>query len=181
MSLVLPSEFEAPGALRTLPFAASCGPVSAWQVLHYFGRDAAPEEIIRACRFDPGVGTYAIGIAVALAEFGLRVEFSTDPDPAPNPVERELYQQASELGVTVTPGLSLSELSSRLDGASVAVILYEEAETPEGHFSPILNIGEERVDVPNADTSFSLSELDARRRSPGLFRQCVIASATRAT
>src|SRR5262245_47066687 len=124
MSRVLPSEFEAPGALRTLSLAAGCGPVSAWQVLHYFGRDAEPTGIIRACRFDPAVGTYAVGIAVALAEFGLHVEFSTDADPAPNPVERELYQQASVLRVAVTPGLSLSELAPRLDGATVAIILY---------------------------------------------------------
>lgn len=103
-----PRPIDAPDSLRILD--GSCGPMSAWQVLKYFGQDVSTEQVLSASRFDVVDGVYAIGIAVALAEFGLRVSFFSDPDTDCGLVEQSLYARASARGVSFNPGVRLVEL-----------------------------------------------------------------------
>lgn len=175
MSRRFPASFEAPDELQSLALSG-CGPLAAWQVQRYFGHDVSAEGVLRACRFDPQVGTFAVGLAVGLAELGLRVEFSTDPDPAPEPMERSLYASLPTVGVAVAPGVSLAELAPRLDGSAVAILLYQQDdEAPWSHFSPILAIHDSVALLPNEGGEVPCSELEARRRHSGVFRQCVLA------
>jgi hypothetical protein len=177
MDRELPADFDAPDELLDTG-DSGCGPVVTWQVLRYFALDISPGEIIAACRYDHEVGTYAIGIAVALAQFGLQVEFLTDRDPAPNPVEVELYAVAAALGVAVTGGATLTQLAPRLDGSTVAVVMYrDELGAPYGHFTPVVAVNGKVVHLPNERRSLQVLDVETRREDPGIFRQCVLASA----
>lgn len=179
MKPVLPAEYEAPDEILALS-ESGCGVLAAWQVLSYFGRSAPVEAIVRGCRFDPDVGTYAVGLALCLAEFGLCVEFSTDPDPSPTATECELYPLAIRAGVTISAGATLDELASRLDGSTVAILLYQDGDTADSaHLSPLVEVTAHEAFLPNEGSAFGLADLEERRLYPGVFRQCVIASAYR--
>src|SRR5687767_2139158 len=108
-----PREIDAPVELQTL--RSSCGPVAAWQVLRARGVEVEPSELLRALRFDPSVGTFMIGVAVALSAFGLDVVFHTDPDPAPTLAEQALYADARRAGIPIRPALHLAGLIARLE------------------------------------------------------------------
>lgn len=172
----LPS--EAPPELRDLD--GSCGLLAAWQVLWFFDRVPAPGELCRVSRFDPAVGTFAIGLAVALRHLGLSVDFFSDVDPDPTPVERDLYREAAARGVVPRPALDLPTLGKRLADGAVAIALYEAQDGARyGHFTPVLAVAGPDVVAPN-EGGLDAADFEARRQRPGIFRQCVIASAPRA-
>jgi hypothetical protein len=168
-----PPPAEAPPELRG---DGACGLLSAWQVLCYFNRHSDVRELVRACRYDPDVGVYAIGLAVALARAGLVVEFHSEPDPNPEPVERELYSEAAAFDIVSQPAISIAEVGERLELGAVALILYE-AENGSAHFTPILSVDENSVVAPN-EGGLEAAVLEERRRRPGILRQCVLASGT---
>lgn len=173
---VFPRLADAPATLRALE--GSCGPVTAWQVLTYLGYEVDAEELLRDACFDSDVGAYAVGLAVALAARGLRVFFHSDPDPAPSPVELDLYTSAESLGVTFKPGADLVTLDRELErqpmGQGVALLLYE-ANDEVPHFTPFLGLHDGEVVVPNEGDGIAISEMEMRRSAPGIYRQAIIA------
>ena len=53
----------------------------------------------------------------------------------------ELHGVAAALGVAVTDGATLTQFASRLDGPTVAVVMYcNELGAPLGHFTPVLAV-----------------------------------------
>jgi len=182
-SRVFPSILDAPDDLCELAHTGGgCGPLAAWLVLRHFGREVPSTEVLRACRFDPELGTFAIAIAVGLAECGLSVEFSTDTDPAPTPLEREMYDRAREIDLTISAGRTVAELRPLLDMGAIAILAYQlDWEVPYGHFSPLVAIAGTTAILSDERAPMEVAELEERRRAPGLFRQCVIAFPSPAT
>lgn len=173
---VFPRAVDAPPSLRAMK--DNCGPVAAWQVLAHFGYDVDTAELLRRARFDSAVGAYAIGLAVALAEFGLRVFFYTDADPAPGPVELDLYTRAESLGVAFRAGADLTTLSADMERGSqeegVAVLLYE-ANDAIPHFTPFLGLHDGELVAPNEGDGLAIDDVESRRSAPGIYRQAVVA------
>ena len=167
-----PRYFDAPEELKAIE--GSCGPIAAWQVLRYFGREVIPGQLLADCRFDAVVGVYAIGLAVALAQRELRVHFYTDTDPAPSVVEQLLYADARKLGVTMHRGVSLEVLDEAIcqeDGAGI--ILYE---TPqEAHFTPFLGLYNGELIMPNEGDALTIEAIEMRRAAAGILRQAIVA------
>lgn len=170
---VFPRAVDAPASLRALE--GSCGPVAAWQVLKHFGYEIDISELLDRSQFDSEVGAYAIGLAVALAEYGLRVFFYSDADPEPGPVELALHRRAKSLGVTFRPGADLVGLDYDMgQGEGVAVLLYE-ANNAIPHFTPFLALQDGELVAPNEGDGLVIGDIESRRSAPGIYRQAVLA------
>lgn len=170
-----PRPIDAPDTLRSI--TANCGPISAWQVLKFFGKNVSPDELLQSCRFDPVVGVYAIGLAVALADIGLTVTFYSDPDPDPSLVEREFYSQARRLALDLRPGAGLPDLDAAMASAlherGVGIILYE-TEGEDAHFTPFLGLCDDEIVAPNEGDGLLIDDVELRRAAKGILRQALI-------
>lgn len=164
-----PTEFREPTA---------CGLLAAWQVLTHFGIQPVPDDLSRRCRFDPQVGVYSVGLALGLAEFGLTVQWYSDVDPTPAPLERELYELGAERGIAPSPAPVLTSLLDTLAPERVGVLLYQ-VSSDIAHFTPVLGRIGTSVIAPNEGDTLSVAELEARWNSPHIYRQCVIGSLSR--
>jgi len=91
----------------------------AWGVLTYFRRPCSVRDLVQACRYTKKHGVFAIALAVALHEKGLRVTFHTDPDPEPKRIERTCYARASALRLPVKPAIRLERIS-KIAGSKAA-------------------------------------------------------------
>ena len=81
-----PNYDDAPKSL--LDSDGHCGLLAAWTVLRYFGKRSSSARLTRACRYSRRHGVFTIGLATALAEHGLSVDFYSQQDPSPAPMER---------------------------------------------------------------------------------------------
>lgn len=150
--------------------------MSVWQVLRRFGRRVGVARIVRACRHTREDGCYGIALALALHEFGLRVAFHTDPDPAIEPREAECYKAARQLGLPISPALKLGELR-RLVRRRPAIV-YLAGTDGGGHFSPLVGFRRGRAMLPyTEDMGLPIAEFEARWSGPGYPRQCMLVSA----
>lgn len=153
-----------------------CGPIAAWQALRFFDKRAHARRLIELCGWRPQVGTFAIGVAVAIAKYGLRVEFQSDRDPQPQPPELPLYDEARRLGVSFKKPQSLGRLLKGLKHPRLPVLLFEHGSDSFGHFA-ILR-GRERGYLVLSDEGLWLRplELEMRRRARAVLRQTIIVS-----
>lgn len=165
-----PRHTDAPAELRLLP--GSCGPVSAWQTLTHFGRKVTPADLLADCRFDPAVGAYTIGLAVAFARRALRVDFYSDADRDYAEAEQALFSEAHELGIGWHSGQSLYALDAAIQETGTGIILYETA--VEAHFTPFLGLYDDEVIAPNEGDGLKIDDIEARRSAPGILRQSIV-------
>lgn len=169
-----PALADVPRELRVLE--GGCGAVAVWQVLRSFGLSVSSSQILEACRFESGVGTYPIALAAALARFGLRVSFLGDPDPDPQAIERELYEEAARLGVTFGDAVSLVDLDAMSSAGAKSIVLYHTGDDEQyGHLTPVLGVYYDEVVAPNEGDGLMVAEMERRRQAPGILRQCVVA------
>src|SRR3954469_7916849 len=129
--LRLPHWSAAPTALVSTD--RHCGPLAAWIVLRHFRTRTSAARLLRSTGHSANLGTFTIGIAVALAEHGLDVVFHTDPDPDIQPLERKLYARAQQLRIPLAPSVHLSHLREEIALGSVPVVFYRAGD--DGHFS----------------------------------------------
>ena len=167
-----PGYDEAPRALLALD--GNCGPTSVWLLLRYFRRRPSSQRIIRSCRYTKRHGTFTIGLAVALREHGLRVNFHTEDDPDPMPIERRLYKTAEKAGVVLGEALRVDELLDRVRSGRIAIVCFNTDEG-HGHFTPLTGVRGRRLVLPYTEQG-SMGILDFERRwtAPGICRQCVL-------
>ena len=131
-------------------------------------------DLVKACRYTKKHGVFAIALAVALHERGLRVTFHTDPDPEPKRIERTCYARASALGLPVKPAIRLADLLKSVRPDQIAVVLYNSSRA-EGHFSPLLGRRLDRLALPYDDDGGLDPRTFSRRWSaPEVLRQCVL-------
>lgn len=134
-------------------------------------------ELVRACRYTKKHGIFAIALAVALRERGLRVTFHTDPDPAPKRIERICYARASALGVNVRRAIGLPSLLKSVRPNQIAVVLYDSPQGA-GHFSPLLGRPRGKLLLPyDDDGGLDQRTFTRRWRAPDVLRQCLIVAA----
>jgi hypothetical protein len=165
-----PDWTDAPATLRHLD--GHCGPLAAWAVLRHFRVRASAAAIIGAVRHSPR-GAFTIGIAVALAEMGLRVTFYSDPDPDVQPSERPLYGRAQRLGVVIEPAIGVQSLASAVRDGGIPVVFYRQR--GGGHFSPMLGVERGHVLLPyGLDEKISLTTFRRAWKQPGFCRQALI-------
>jgi hypothetical protein len=169
-----PGYYEAPSALLALD--GNCGPMSVWLLLRHFRRRTSSERIIRLCRYTKRHGTFTIALAIALREYGLRVDFHTEEDPAPLPFERRLYKKAERSGVVVRDALPVNELLHRIRCGEVAIV-YFETDVGNGHFTPLIGVKRRQLVLPYAEHGgMDVEEFEWRWSAPGICRQCVFAA-----
>ena len=121
-------------------------------------------------------GVFTIGIAVALAEHRLQVEFLSDPDPDVQPMERRLYARARRLGVEFRPAVGIRQLTVALRQGRHPIVFYR-AIDGEGHFSPVAAISNGFVELPHDNRGrLSVARFRIAWREPGFLRQTVIAT-----
>jgi hypothetical protein len=165
---------DAPLSLREDPIA--CGPLALWQVFRYFGIERSATEIVEACAFDPAIGTFTVGLALAAHEAGLHVELFSDVDPNPHVTERALYARAAAYGIAPVPSPSLLHLLDSLDDKRVAVLLYETPNTAIAHFTPVLGHFNGEVIAVNESDNLTTEQLNAGWQAREIFRQAVVVS-----
>ena len=169
-----PGYYEAPAALFALD--GNCGPMSVWLLLRYFRKRTSSERIIRFCRYTKRHGTFTIALAVALREHGLKVNFRTEEDSAPMPVERRLYRTAEKLGVVMGKALQVDELLHRIRHGEIAIVCFN-TDAGDGHFSPLIGVKRRHLVLPYTDRGeMDVDEFERRWAAPGICRQCVFAS-----
>ena len=169
----LPDWSDAPGKLIGLD--GNCGPLAAWTVLRHFGIRTSATSLIRSLRYSRS-GVFTIGIAVALAEHRLQVEFLSDPDPDVQPMERRLYARARRLGVEFRPAVGIRQLTVALRQGRHPIVFYR-AIDGEGHFSPVAAISNGFVELPHDNRGrLSVARFRIAWREPGFLRQTVIAT-----
>jgi hypothetical protein len=163
----------------------ACGPRAAWYVLRQRGRRARSARLFHLTRWHQRNGAYAISLAVALAEYGLRVEFHTDHDPTPTRLERSMYARAAQLGIPIRRPLRTSSLVRAARNGHSPIVLFEEATSDEtagryrrmAHFSVVLadqrRIGALRT-VSLSDGWSLIHRLDEKRGAPGCYRQTIL-------
>lgn len=164
-----------PPTLQALP--DRCAPVAAWYVLRHAGKVVRIRTLLERLRWTPGSGVHGLGLAFALASYGLDVEISGDPDPDPTAAETELRHEAELRGVRFAPARTLDDLISRVESGDESSILLFRANSsdPLGHFAVIR--GEELGYVllfDSAGKTFrTRSSLDEARRSHGMYQQAI--------
>jgi hypothetical protein len=170
-----PDRASAPPGLHAID--GNCGLLVAWGVLRHFRRPSSARELVRLCRYTKKHGVFAIALAVALRERGLRVTFHTDPDPAPKRIERICYARASALGVNVKRAIGLPSLLKSVRPNQIPVVLYDSPQGA-GHFSPLLGRRRGKLLLPYDDDGGLDQRTFARRWSaPDVLRQCLIVAA----
>jgi len=174
VSSQFPGYYEAPRALFALD--GNCGPMSVWLLLRHFRKRTSSEQIIRLCRYTKRHGTFTIALALALREHGLRVNFHTEEDPAPMPIERRLYKTAERSGVVVGNALQVNELLNRIRSGEVAIVCFN-TDAGDGHFSPLIGVKRRQLVLPYTDQGrMDVEEFERRWTAPGICRQCVFAA-----
>lgn len=178
-----PNHGDAPHALLALD--GNCGPLSVWFLLKHFRKRTSAEKLIRLCRHTKRYGTFTIGLAYALHKHGLRVEFHTENDPAPKPLERVLYPTAKRAGVTMGGPLDMDNLLCRVRQGGIGIVSYDEGDGTggdgtggdgTGHFSPVIGMRRNRLILPySTEGSMKPDEFEKRWRAPGICRQCLFA------
>lgn len=148
-----------------------CGPASVWLVLSRHGITTNPNDVIDRCRYTEEFGCFAVCMAEALQSFGLRVRFHTDHDPVPTEMERNSYQS-----VNLAKAASNSQLLGYTRANHSVVVSYV-AKGGDGHFSPLDGCRANKLLLPYTITGEMLrSEFTHRSRSPGVFRQSIVAT-----
>jgi hypothetical protein len=169
-----PSYYQAPMALLALD--GNCGPICVWGMLRHFHKRRSSERIIRLCRHTKRHGTFLIALAVALREHGLRVQFYTEEDPAPTPLERRLYKAAAKLGIEVGEALPLNELLARIRGGEVALVSFD-VDAENSHYSPLIRVSRGHLILPYTERGrMRIEEFEERWAAPGICRQCAFAA-----
>lgn len=170
-----PSFENAPA--RLLALEGNCGVLAAWGVLRYFHKRTSAMQLIQACRYTRKHGVFAIALAIALKEHGLSVTFYSDPDPAPNLIERRCYRTAEQMGLPVLDAIEIEQFLGLLTPKTIPIILYETDEG-NGHFSPITEYAEGSIHLPYAEAeerrSTSVEDLRRRWSAPEIYRQCIL-------
>ena len=153
----------------------NCGPVSVWMVLQKLGVKASPEEVIRKCEHTLEYGSFAICMANSLHEFGLNVEFFTDYDAAPKPIEVKGYKKAEDT-ISVNKAISMAKLAKKLNEGKSCIVSYM-ARGREGHFSPVeAVVGNKLILAYETEHVILKSEFQYRWRAPEILRQCIFAT-----
>ena len=111
-----------------------------------------------------------------MARYGLRADLYSDHDSSPQLVERELYAEASRLGIVPKSAPGLRALLGRLDWDRVGIFLLQvDWAVGHGHFAPGLGAVGDRVIAPNEGDALTVHGLRQAWEAPGIFRQCVVA------
>jgi hypothetical protein len=149
--------------------------MSVWLVLRGYRKRIGAARIVRACRHSRRTGCFGIGLALAFHEFGLRVSFYTDPDPAIQPMEARRYEWARRSGIQISPAIGLADLRCRV--RRQAAIVYLADTKGEGHFSPLIGFHRGKALLPYIDEErLTIGEFQRRWSGPGFPRQCLLVS-----
>lgn len=105
------------------------------------------------------------------AEVGGFVNFHTEDDPAPMPIERRLYKTAERSGVVMGEALQVDELLHRIREGEVAIVSFDTV-AQVGHFSPLIGVRRRRLILPYTDKGeMDVEEFERRWTAPGICRQ----------
>jgi hypothetical protein len=163
---------HAPVALRG---SDVCGPLAAWMALRHFGRRVQSRRLIELCRWRQGHGAHAIGLAVALAEYGLSVQFQSDLDPDPQPIELECYDRARQLGVRCEGAREVSALLQTIRSGAVPILLYDgSGDDAFGHFAVLRGEQCGYAVLSDPGSWYAIANLETRRAAPGVLRQSIV-------
>jgi hypothetical protein len=147
-----------------------CGPLAAWFLLRRFGYRPQARRLLRLCGWQRAVSTHVIGLAVALAEYGLSVEFHSEPDPAPEASEIQQYKRAEGLGITTRAPLATAQLITRAQEGQPSIVLFRHFD--EAHLSAL--VGGDTTCVHLHDDALPLGPFDQARAAEGCFRLAVL-------
>ena len=151
-----------------------CGLLAAWMVLVARAKPFLAPELIRACRHTKRHGVFTVSLAAALSEYGLTVQFHSDPDPEIGGFERRCYARARRVGIVAQPALAVEQLLDLRRRGCVPVVLFN-TDSDLGHFSPLIGETDGTLLLPLADRgNMSIDEFLIRWSAPGICRQCVI-------
>jgi hypothetical protein len=168
-----PDYSEAPAAL--LATDGHCGLLAAWTVLRHFGKRPSAARLTKECGYTRRHGVFTIGLAAALAEYGLGVEFYSRRDSRREPIEKLLYKRARTLGVGIGPAISLQQLLGAIDNGHIPIVFYDTRDKV-GHFSPLLGVHRGRLLLPNTlKGSVSVADFERGWRQPGILQQAIVA------
>ena len=147
--------------------------MSVWFILRHFNMRIGWKRIVKATRHTKRNGCYTIALALALHEFGLDVEFHTDPDQDIQPLEDRCYEWAKKRGVVIEPALDLNEL--RLAVKHSPAIVYLAGSNGEGHCSPLIGFYRGNALLPYVeDGKLPLDIFEQRWSGPGYPRQTIL-------
>ncbi len=150
-----------------------CGPLSLWLVLNSFGRHISHSEIIKQSKYTRKYGTFAISLAVALNRWGFNVDFYSDLDPSPRPIENKSYKEAKRLGIQVKPSLPIEGLLEEIHNGKKVIVYYNTPEN-QGHYSPLLGKDGEYLLLPLAETGrIRASDFITYRQAPEIYGQSI--------
>ncbi len=160
-----------PRELETLD--GHCGPLSLWLVLNSFGRHISPFEIIKESKYTKKYGTFTISLAVALKRWGFNVDFYSDLDANPKPIELKSYKEAERLGIQVHLSLSIEGLLEEIHNGKKVIVYYNTRED-QGHYSPLLGKNGEYLLLPLAEAGrIRESDFIKYRQAPEIYRQSI--------
>ena len=128
----------------------------------------------KACRHTRRHGVFTIGLAAALAQYGLGVAFHSRKDSHRHPIEVRLYRRALRLGVALLPATSLRQLVTAIDEDHVPIVFYNTRDNV-GHFSPLLGARRGRLLLPNTvEGTVAVAEFERGWRQPGILQQAIV-------
>jgi hypothetical protein len=167
-----PKASQAPRIIQALD--APCGPLAAWGVLQHFHRWTSAKRLIKSCGHSRNHGVFAIALAVALHEHSVYVEFYSEPDPTPHPLETLFHQRATELDICRHASPDLETILSLVSPDCIPIILYN-TDSDAGHFSPVVGVDGNLVFLPHTDERhMQKAELEERWSAPCILRQCIL-------
>jgi hypothetical protein len=170
--MTLLSQCDAPEGLWS--YGGNCGLLAAWVAIKHYHRRTCSYRLTRMCGYTKRHGVFTIGLAVALREHGLDVQFHSDPDPDMKPIEGRFYSKARGLKIPILPAVSLGTLLQHIEGGHLPIVFFD---TPEGdgHFSPLVGQKRGALLLPHVESGRMSRRTFLRRWSaPAILRQCVV-------
>ena len=169
-----PKYEDAPLPLMQLD--GNCGPVTVWAILKYFRKRVSSKTIVTACRHTKKHGTFTIAMALALREFGRRVIFYTEPDPAPQLIEKRCYKLAQEAGIPINNAIAIKSLCAAIRRDCLPIVFYDTV-SGMGHFSPLIGFQGNKLLLPfDENQEITITDFNQRWNAPGIYRQCLVVS-----
>jgi hypothetical protein len=166
----LPSLFDAP--LPIIATESHCALITAWVVIRCFGLQTSRRRIMRSCHHSVREGVFSIALACALREHGLDVQFHTETDPSPSPIEMRLYARAARLGIPILSAISIQNLLDHAQSDHVPIVLFQRPR--EGAHFAIL-VGSTRAYLTFHDQPrMTPSTFERAWTHPGIFRQSIV-------
>lgn len=152
---------------------ANCGVYAIWMLFQHHGIQVDVDELIHATQYDDQEGTFTIALAIALKKFGFDVAFYTDEDPNIEEKERQMYDEACKLNISIQPALNYGQIQQATEQGKFVIVYYDTLDDV-GNQSLIYSIDDHEICFFDSFDPMPALVFENQRKAEGICRQAIV-------